>query len=308
MRTQALRQIGGVGPELAEDFSTAYLLNSAGWQGAFALRARAVGDGPPTFAAMLTQEFQWSRSLTTLLYDLVPRHLGRLTWARRIRFGYSLLYYTLTAVATVGGIALPPIAAVTGAPWVNVNYLSFLAHWWPMSVLLLLLTLLLRRRGLLRPADAPIVSWENWLYALARWPFIAWGVLAAVVQKVRPKPITFKVTPKSSGGLTPLPARLVLPYVAITLVMSTAALIGEYTTAAVGYVGLCLLGGLTYAVVGLLVCVLHAIEAARAAGSRLPAALAATVQRPLSIAVAALVPLGTAIALYPSYAFAVFGW
>jgi len=305
VRTCALREIGGIGPELAEDFSTSYLLNSAGWRGAFALRAEAHGDGPLTFAAMLTQEFQWSRSLTTLMYDLVPGHLGRLSWPLRIRFGYSLLYYTLLAVSVVGGLALPPIAAVTGAPWVDVNYLAFLAHWWPMSVVLIAITLVLRRRGLLRPVDAPVLSWENWLYALTRWPYNAWGVAAAMMQQIRPKPITFKVTPKSVDGLEPLATGLVLPFVVITTALSTAALVGEFSTTAVGYVGLCLLGGLTYAVVSLAVCVLHAGEAARAAGERTRTALVATVRRPLTATFVALVPLVTAITLYPGYAVAV---
>jgi cellulose synthase/poly-beta-1,6-N-acetylglucosamine synthase-like glycosyltransferase len=305
VRTCALREIGGIGPELAEDFSTSYLLNSAGWRGAFALRAEAHGDGPLTFAAMLTQEFQWSRSLTTLMYDLVPGHLGRLSWPLRIRFGYSLLYYTLLAVSVVGGLALPPIAAVTGAPWVDVNYLAFLAHWWPMSVVLIAITLVLRRRGLLRPVDAPVLSWENWLYALTRWPYNAWGVAAAMMQQIRPKPITFKVTPKSVDGLEPLATGLVLPFVVITTALSTAALVGEFSTTAVGYVGLCLLGALTYAVVSLAVCVLHAGEAARAAGERTRTALVATVRRPLTATFVAVVPLVTAITLYPGYAVAV---
>jgi len=305
VRTSALRAIGGIGPELAEDFSTSYLLNSAGWRGAFALRAEAHGDGPLTFAAMLTQEFQWSRSLTTLLYDLVPGHLGRLSWPLRIRFGYSLLYYTLLAVSVVGGLALPPIAAVTGAPWVDVDYLAFLAHWWPMSVVLIAITLVLRRRGLLRPVDAPVLSWENWLYALTRWPYNAWGVAAAMMQQIRPKPITFKVTPKSVDGLEPLATGLVLPFVVITTALSTAALVGEFSTTAVGYVGLSLLGALTYAVVSLAVCVLHAGEAARAAGERTRTALVATVRRPLTATFVALVPLVTAITLYPGYAVAV---
>jgi cellulose synthase (UDP-forming) len=77
VRTAALRQIGGVGPELAEDFTTSYLLNVAGWRGVYAIDAAARGDGPPSFAAMVTQEFQWSRSLTKALMNLVLR-----TWTR----------------------------------------------------------------------------------------------------------------------------------------------------------------------------------------------------------------------------------
>jgi cellulose synthase (UDP-forming) len=64
-----------------------------------------------------------------MLYDLMPGHLRRLPWSLRLRFGYSLMHYTLLATSIAGGLALPPIAAVTGAPWVNVNYLAFLLHW-----------------------------------------------------------------------------------------------------------------------------------------------------------------------------------
>ncbi|MBL8927872.1 MAG: glycosyltransferase [Pseudonocardia sp.] len=211
VRTSAVRQIGGIGPELAEDFSTSFLLNSAGWEGAFAIDAEAHGDGPLTFSAMLVQEFQWSRSLTTVMLGLVPRHLGRMPWKLRLRFTYGLIYYVLLAATTVGGMALAPYAAMTGVPWINVNYIDFLLHWWSISIWVLALVLLLRRRGLLRPRRAPIISWENNLYCLTRWPLIAWGVVAGTLLQVRPRPMTFKVTPKGAGGLEPLPCAWCCP-------------------------------------------------------------------------------------------------
>src|SRR5260370_32961171 len=45
VRTEALRQIGGIGPELAEDFSAPFLPDAAGWQGAVAIDAEAHGGG-----------------------------------------------------------------------------------------------------------------------------------------------------------------------------------------------------------------------------------------------------------------------
>ena len=50
VRTAALRSIGGLGPELAEDFSTTVLMNAGGWRGAFAIDAIAHGDGPISVA------------------------------------------------------------------------------------------------------------------------------------------------------------------------------------------------------------------------------------------------------------------
>ncbi|MFP3989793.1 glycosyltransferase [Streptomyces sp. E11-3] len=300
VRTKALRDIGGLGPELAEDFSTSFLLNSAGWHGAFAIDAEAHGDGPITFAAMATQEFQWSRSLASMLFGMVPRHLGRMPGRLRVRFAFALSYYPLLALTTTAGLALPPVAAVTGIPWINVNYFEFLARFWAMSLCLVLLTVLMRRRRLLRPVDAPVLSWESWLFSLARWPYVAWGVGAALVQRVRPKAVDFKVTPKSRGGLEPLPMRLVAPYLLITATLSTAAVIGELTGPAAGYVFLCILGSTAYAVVTLTVCALHITEAARSVGIA-PYRALHTAAVPLVAGLTVLAPLALALLLFPTY-------
>jgi cellulose synthase/poly-beta-1,6-N-acetylglucosamine synthase-like glycosyltransferase len=308
VRTKAVRDIGGIGPELLEDFSTSFLLNSAGWQGAFAIAAEAHGNGPLTVSAMLVQEFQWTRSLSTLLYRVVPPHLGRLAWRLRLRFVYSLLFHTALIATIVCGLVLPAIAAVTGVSWVNVSYLGFGLHWWSISIWIVALTMLLRRRGLLRPVRAPILSWENWLYRLTRWPFIAWGVCAAAVALFRPRPITFKVTPKAADGLEPLPPKVIAPYVTISVVLAGAALVGELSTTAAGWVFLCLLGAAVYAVVTFAVCFLHAVEASRSAGVGLARAIAETVRAPLLISALTIPFVTGGIVLYPGYASGVFGW
>jgi cellulose synthase (UDP-forming) len=308
VRTTALRDIGGIGPELAEDFSTTFLLNTAGWHGAFAINAEAHGDGPATFAAMLVQEFQWSKSLTVLLLNLVPRNLTRLDLAHRFRFTYALAYYLVLTVATVTGVLLAPVAVVTGQPWMNVNYLAFLAHWWALSAWLILLAALLKRRGLLRPADAPLFSWENWLYILVRWPYVARGVCSALLYVIRPRAVTFKVTPKGAGGLEVLPARLLCPHVGVSLLCSVPAIIGEQSSHAAGYVFLCVLGAVTYCVVCLIVAVLHAKEMGRRAGAGLATAIRRTSLPPLLLGMLSLAPSAYAAARYPAYASHAFHW
>lgn len=297
VRTDALRQIGGVGPELAEDFSTTFLLNSAGWEGAFADAAEAHGDGPLTIAALLTQEFQWSRSLVTLLYDLLPLHLHRFRRRLQFRFLFALSYYPLLVVTSVAGVVLPSVAAVTGIQWINVGYLDFSVRWFLITVWLLAITVLVRRRGLLRPRTAPVISWENWLYTVVRWPFIAWGVWAATVQKVRPRPVAFKVTPKGRFGLEKLPVRLTAPMSVLSAVLATAAWRGEHLQHPSGYVLLCILGATVYAVAGLAVCALHVTETARAAGGGWWRTACRTVAAPVGLAVAVLVPLVVAVSL-----------
>jgi cellulose synthase/poly-beta-1,6-N-acetylglucosamine synthase-like glycosyltransferase len=301
VRTAALRDIGGIGPELAEDFSTTFLLNTAGWHGAFAINAEAHGDGPGTFAAMLVQEFQWSKSLTVLLLKLVPRNLTKLDWAHRFRFIYALLFYLLLTISTLVGVLLAPIAAVTGKPWMNVNYLAFLVHWWSLSIWLILLAVLLKRRGLLRPTDAPIFSWENWLYILVRWPYITRGVCSAFIYAIRPRAVTFKVTPKGSGELESLPTRLLVPYLLISLLGSVPAIIAERTDDAAGYVFLCLLGAITYSLVCMLVALLHAKEMTYRVKVSMAQAIRRTSLLPMLLGMFTLVPAIYAAMQYPAY-------
>lgn len=309
VRTAALQQVGGIGPELAEDFSTSFMLNAGGWHGVFAHRAEAHGEGPPTFSAMLTQEYQWSRSLVTVLFDNAPRQLPRMPWKLRLRFTFALSYYPLLALTTSVGVLLPAVAALTGAPWVNVNYIEFLIRWSLISVWLLLITGLVRRRGLLRPTSVPLVSWENFLYTIARWPYIVWGVLAAIRMKLQPgRTVQFKVTPKGGGGPEKLPTRLLLPYAGISMVLSISALVGEFTNPAFGYVFLSLVGSLSLAVVCVAVPLLHAKEAAAAAFLDTRSAIRQTVVGPLILAAVVWIPLLAGIVAFPSYVAPLLGY
>jgi cellulose synthase (UDP-forming) len=308
VRTQALKEIGGIGPELAEDFSTAFLLTSAGWQGAFALNAMAHGDGPPTFAAMITQEFQWSRSLTTLLYDLSRRHLRRMSWRLRARFLNTMYFYPLLAIGSAIGTLLPPIAAVTGVPWVSVSYVEFLVRWVTVTVWMLLLLGVLRRKGLLRPRGAPMLSWEVWLSSITRWPWVAWGVVASTMQKIWPRQVTFKVTPKGGSGLEPLPSKLVLPMVVLSLMLSGSALVGEFRYGAAGYLMLCLIGSTMYLIAAFAVCLLHGVEIGRVAQVGRLRAISVTAWVPLCWALLAVPPLALACLHAPGYVLDAVGW
>jgi cellulose synthase (UDP-forming) len=300
VRTRALRDIGGVGPELAEDFTTTYLLSSAGWHGAFALAAEAHGEGPPTLAAMLTQEFQWSRSLTTVALGMT-KHLRRMPWSLRLRFMHALMYYPLLTFTTAAGLFLAPIAVLTGLQWVNVPYLEFLLRWGAVNWWLLGVVLILKSGKVRRPNNAPLISWEDWLYMLTRWPLNLRGVIAAVIQKIRPKPINFRVTPKGSDGFEKLPTSLLYPYYFISIALSSVALVGEFIvgTHSYGYLLLCLTAANAYALVGLALPLVHAKEAARNVGVGYFEAFGKTVPMPFFIAVLIAIPLVFAIVNYP---------
>jgi cellulose synthase/poly-beta-1,6-N-acetylglucosamine synthase-like glycosyltransferase len=95
VRTKALREIGGLGPKLAEDHSTSLMMNAHGWRGVHAFNAIAHGDGASTFPDLITQEFQWSRSLLTILLQHTGTYLSRLPLALKFQFLFCQLWYSL---------------------------------------------------------------------------------------------------------------------------------------------------------------------------------------------------------------------
>src|SRR5208337_3056145 len=169
VRTAALREIGGLGPELAEDHSTTLMMNAHGWHGVHALDAVAHGDGPQTFADMITQEFQWSRSLTNILLVTMPKYFARLPARLKFQFLFCEFYYPLLGIAMATMFALPVVALIKRTTLVNVSYPDFLLHTVPPSALLLVVFWRLKKSGALRPADAPILSWEGVLFVLTKW-------------------------------------------------------------------------------------------------------------------------------------------
>ena len=151
VRTSALRQIGGLGPELAEDHSTTLMMNAGGWRGVHALNAIAHGLGPETFADLAVQEFQWSRSLVTILLQYTRNYLGSLSPRLKFQFLYSQLWYPLSSLTMLLGVVMPIVALVFDFTFVNVSYLAFLGHVTPMWLVLTLIAFAQRRSGTYRP-------------------------------------------------------------------------------------------------------------------------------------------------------------
>ncbi|MDO9407973.1 glycosyltransferase family 2 protein [Patulibacter sp.] len=267
VRTSAVRSIGGLGPDLAEDFSTTLLLSAAGWDGAFAIDAIAHGRGPDTVADCLTQELQWSRSMTTLLLTIGPGAWRRLDPRRRARLGFCLLWYPLVSAVFVVAHLMPLWALVGGGPLVRVDLWTYLLHMALIEMSLLGAVLVVRSAGALRPHDAPAISWEMILYRLVRWPWNVLGVLTALYVVLTRRTVEWKVTPKgidAQGRALDLRV-LVFPLVVVA-VFTVPVLLVPDPSAAGGYFLFSIVGACTYAAVAAALVVLHARENPRAVG------------------------------------------
>ncbi|WP_245670356.1 glycosyltransferase family 2 protein [Corynebacterium crudilactis] len=246
VRTADLAKAGGIGPELAEDFSTSYVIRLTGADGAFAIDAKAHGQGPSTFAAMITQEFQWCRSLTVLLFTLVGRTLHVYRPRLKFRFLFALLVMPAMGLMTGAGFLIAPLAVIFDQQWMSMSLLNFIVFTTVVSLPLVGMLWILRRAGLLRPNDVPVINWESGLFQIVRWPYVVRGFFAGLRQVIFRNEVHFQVTPKGDLGVQPISLRVMLPYHFLTIAMIAIGVWGVIDDRSPGYAGLTLLGGLIY--------------------------------------------------------------
>jgi cellulose synthase (UDP-forming) len=260
VRTAALRQIGGLGPELAEDHSTTLAFNSHGWIGVHAFDAEAHGDGPMSFEDCMTQEYQWSRSLTTILLAVTPGHWRRLPRRLRAQFLFAQLWYPCLGATMLIGVCFPMVALLTGEPWVHVSYVEFVLHKLPVTAAAFLVVLWVRRNGWLRPRESRVLTWETMLFQLARWPWVLAGSMAGVIGVARGKQVEFKITPKSGATRGALSLRVMAPYWTIAAASGAVASLESRAGDASGYYYLAIATSATYAALVFVVALMHVLE------------------------------------------------
>jgi cellulose synthase/poly-beta-1,6-N-acetylglucosamine synthase-like glycosyltransferase len=212
VRTKALQEIGGLGPELAEDHSTTFLFNAHGWRGVHSIDAVASGFGPATFKDGMVQELQWTRSLAIIFLTLTPKHIHKFPWRLGVQFLFAQFWYFLFSFSMLGAFFISPIAILTGQSFSNVSLPVFLIASLIPTAISVGVCAWLKRHGLLRPADAPVLSWESVLFPIMRWPLVTWGVLKAFQLLWIERKQVWKVTPKNKGGEADLPLKLFIPY------------------------------------------------------------------------------------------------
>jgi len=249
VRTRALRDIGGLGPELAEDHSTTLLMNAGGWRGVHALDAIAVGDGPANIADLCTQEFQWSRSLVTLLLQYTPRYLAQLPLRLKLQFLFCQLLYPLIAGFMTLFYLMPIVAILFDIRYAEVTFPAFIGHLAPQALVLTLLVYLLKGDGYLRPADGKVIAWEKALFLVLQWPWVLCGCVMALRDTLSGGFVDFRITPKGEAAQSSLPWRIVLTYAALALGCLVPVLLVDDVAQAQGFYLLSAINGMIYTVI-----------------------------------------------------------
>ena len=260
VRTAALKSIGGLGPELAEDHSTSMMMVAHGWRGAHAIDAIAHGDGPATFADLATQEFQWSRSIVTILIRYSRHYLPMMPLRMRMQFIFSQLWYPLFSLFMALGYFMPLGGLVFQTTFADVSFLEFVVHAMPVGLILIALSYQWRSHGAFRPVDAKILSWESTVFQFARWPWSLLGCLAAVREWLTNRYVEFRITPKGTIEADPVPVRVLLPYALLATVPAIACLVLDQVGEASGYYLFAVFSGLVYGSIFILILWRHTAE------------------------------------------------
>ena len=262
VRTKALKEIGGLGPELAEDHSTTLMMNAHGWKGVFQPNAIAHGDGPDTFPDCMTQEFQWSRSLMVILLRYTPKYFSKLSARAKFQFLFSQVWYTLFSTVAVIGYAIPIVCLMLDDPLLRMTYLDFLIYSFGVSLLNFLPIVLLKQYGLLRPANARLISWEYTLFTICRFPWVFAGIISGIFSCVSGKELEFRVTPKGKDQSPPLLTRMLTPYLIVSISCATAVILLANRSQSAGYYFLALISAFLMWLAASLIVYLHYVEGA----------------------------------------------
>lgn len=260
VRTAALKAIGGLGPELAEDHSTTLMMNNGGWKGIFAFDAIAHGEGAGSFSDSMTQEYQWSKSLMRIALEWMPKFSKGLPLKKKIQFLFSQWWYPIFAAQMVVGILSPSIALMTGIPWVSVIYLDFLWRYFAVVFAGMLPIFFLSSQKWFRPANARVISWEAALFQIVRWPWAVIGCLNGIFDALFRTNFNFKVTPKGRDRSSPLGLLSVVPYLIIILISGFAVLNFHPGLIVEGYRWLAILDIGVYATALVVILVRHLVE------------------------------------------------
>lgn len=246
VRTKALQEVGGLGPELAEDHSTTMLMNAGGWRGVHAMNAIAYGDGPASLPDLVTQEFQWSRSLLSLLLRHTPRYLPNLPFRLRFLFVLCQLWYPIFALTMALMYVSPILAIVFDMRFADVTYPAFVGHSLPAVTAMIVFAYALRRDGFFRPRDARVIAWEKALFVTLQWPWVLWGCLMALRDRITGRFVDFRITPKGEAAAARLPWKVLMVYVVLAVGSLLPVILVEGVTEARGFYLLSVLNAMLY--------------------------------------------------------------
>ncbi|MCX8509311.1 MAG: N-acetylglucosaminyltransferase, partial [Rhodobacteraceae bacterium] len=131
----------------------------------------------------------------------------------------------------------------------------------------------IRRDGLFRPFDGKIFGLEKMSFVFLQWPWVLWGCLMAVRDRLTGRFVDFRVTPKGAAAEQKLPVKLVLVYAMLSAGAILPVLLVRDVEVARGFHLLSGLNALIYAAIVTFIVLGHLTKTAALLKHRWQAAL-----------------------------------
>ena len=173
----------------------------------------------------MTQELQWSRSLTVILLTVLPRQLRQLPLHLKAQFLFAELWYPAFALSMLAAFLMPLVALVTKAPLVDVSYVDFLLHAAPVTLVVIGIAVWVSANGWTRPQGAPVVSWEAAAFQLHQVAMGSNRLRNGHRRGDSPQAVSFRITPKTARRADVVSLRVLMPYILI-VALSLGVVIG----------------------------------------------------------------------------------
>jgi cellulose synthase (UDP-forming) len=240
LRTKALKEIGGIGPEFAEDHTTTLLMNAHGWKGAFARNAIAHGNGAIGIGDSLMQEYQWALIGVRALFHITPKYFFKLRPGVAFQFIIWELWYPVVSIVTLISVFLPLYALSNKEAIVGVEADGFIFRYVLLNAMFLLYVVWLRYKQQLRPTWAWQVSWETIIFQLIQFPWIAIGCLVGVYEVLTGRRAgKFGITSKDANQTRNIPLFMYFPHLIIVFANLAVIFLIDDAGPARGYFWFC---------------------------------------------------------------------
>ena len=217
-RVRALREAGGFPDHAAEDILLTVRYQGLGWRGVYLPRIFFEGLAPSTWAAYVTQQIRWARSVA----DVKIRHFrkaGSQSFvARTLNILQGFGYFQDAIVASLGVGSLGVMLAGGG----GMPRLAGAQKWYLAALAATFLgSDYFKQRFYLAPGREAGLHWCAGILRLAKWPC----TVLALWQAVRNSGIGYEVTPKIR---TTAQKRLLFPHCAILIWLMGAFWMGHH--------------------------------------------------------------------------------
>lgn len=117
-----------------------------------------------------------------------------------------------------------------------------------------------RAGGSYGPINGKVLSWEKMLFCYARWPWVFAGTATAIRDWIAGSSVEFRVTPKGSDPAGPLPARVLMPYVFLSVTSAFVVLMLRDVGTANGFYIFAITNAAIYAALLLAIVIKHIRE------------------------------------------------